>query len=89
MTAYKQKLKRLRGLPANVCMVLEQLPPADSSDGCAPHEPRIGLHAPEKEDHNVAGALGCADELLASFGSASIVLVSFMRNGRKSMWRTG
>src|ERR1700689_1976703 len=28
LAAYKQKLKRLRGLPANVCVVLEQLPAA-------------------------------------------------------------
>src|SRR6202789_4459772 len=34
LTAYKQKLKRLRGLPANVCMVLEQLPPRSTPWMC-------------------------------------------------------
>src|SRR3954466_369493 len=54
---YKAKLKRLRGLPAVVRSVLEQVPagahPMDvMRTGCS----ALGAAMPEKEDHNIAGA---------------------------------
>jgi 2-methylcitrate synthase len=70
LAAYKAKLKSLRGLPAPVKTVLEQIPasahPMDVlRTGCS----ALGTVAPEKDDHNTAGARDIADRLMASFGS--------------------
>src|ERR1700735_5457712 len=83
LTAYKQKLKRLRGLPANVCMVLEQLPAATHPmDVLRTGVSALGCTLPEKDDHNPAGAIECADVLLATVGSMLLYWHHFSRNGR-------
>jgi 2-methylcitrate synthase len=83
LAAYKRKLKRLRGLPANVCMVLEQLPAATHPmDVLRTGVSALGCTLPEKDDHNPAGAIECADVLLATVGSMLLYWHHFSRNGR-------
>ncbi|MGH8622238.1 MAG: citrate/2-methylcitrate synthase, partial [Burkholderiales bacterium] len=57
LAAYKGRLRSLRGLPAPVKATLEQIPasahPMDVlRTGCS----ALGAVAPEKDDHNMAGA---------------------------------
>src|ERR1700678_3673474 len=83
LAAYKQKLTRLRGLPANVCAVLEQLPAATHPmDVLRTGVSALGCVLPEKDDHNPAGAIDCADTLLATTGSMLLYWHHFSRNGR-------
>ncbi len=70
LLAYKAKLARLRGLPAVVRDVLEQLPaashPMDVLRTCFS---TLGCVLPEKEDHSAAGARDIADRLIACLPS--------------------
>ena len=84
LAAYKSKLKALRGLPAAVRKVLEQLPPAAHPmdvmrTGCS----ALGAAMPEREDHNMAGARDIADRLMASFGSMLLYWYHHAVNGRR------
>jgi len=81
---YKRKLKALRGLPAALKRVLEQLPtsahPMDVlRTGCS----ALGMMEPEKESMHVAAARDLADRLLASFGSMLMYWYHFAYNGRR------
>jgi 2-methylcitrate synthase len=70
LAAYKEKLAALRGLPAAVKVVLEQLPAASHPmDVMRTGVSALGCVLPEKDDHNLAGARDIADRLLASLGS--------------------
>jgi 2-methylcitrate synthase len=84
LAAYKTKLKSLRGLPAPVKTVLEQIPasahPMDVlRTGCS----ALGTVAPEKDDHNMAGARDIADRLMASFGSMLLYWYHYSRDKRR------
>jgi 2-methylcitrate synthase len=82
LAAYKQKLTRLRGLPANVFAVLEQLPAATHPmDVLRTGVSALGCTLPEKDDHNPAGAIECADTLLATTGSILLYWHHYSRNG--------
>jgi 2-methylcitrate synthase len=79
---YRKKLKSLRGLPAAVQAVLEQIPasahPMDVlRTGCSV----LGTVLPEKEDHNEAGARDIADRLMASFGSMLLYWYHYSHSG--------
>ena len=81
---YKAKLKQLRGLPALVRNVLEELPagthPMDvMRTGCS----ALGCALPEKEDHNLPGARDIADRLIASFGPMLLYWYHYSTNGRR------
>ena len=81
---YKAKLQALRGLPAVVRKVLEQLPPsAHPMDvmrtGCS----ALGAAQPEREDHNLPGARDIADRLMACFGSMLLYWYHYSHNGRR------
>ncbi len=81
---YKSRLQALRGLPTPVKAVLEQIPasahPMDVlRTGCSV----LGTVLPEKEDHDVAGARGLADRLIASFGSMLLYWYHYSHNGRR------
>jgi 2-methylcitrate synthase len=81
---YKAKLMQLRGLPAVVRNVLEQIPagahPMDvMRTGCS----ALGAALPEKDDHNLPGARDIADRLMASFGSMLLYWYHFAHNGRR------
>ena len=83
LAAYKQKLTRLRGLPANVYEVLEQLPAATHPmDVLRTGVSALGCMLPEKDDHNPAGAIECADVLLATTGSMLLYWHHYSRNGQ-------
>jgi len=83
LATYKQKLTRLRGLPANVYEVLEQLPAATHPmDVLRTGVSALGCTLPEKDDHNPAGAIECADILLATTGSMLLYWYHYSRNGQ-------
>ena len=84
LAAYKARLKSLRGLPAPVKTVLEQIPasahPMDVlRTGCS----ALGTAIPEKDDHNIAGARDIADRLMASFGSMLLYWHHYSRDKRR------
>ena len=84
LASYKFKLRQLRGLPAVVRNVLEQIPagahPMDvMRTGCS----ALGTVLPEKEDHNPPGARDIADRLIASFGSMLLYWYHYSTNGRR------
>ena len=84
LNAYRTKLRRLRGLPQPVKAALELLPAATHPmdvmrTGCSV----LGTVLPEAHDHNVTGARGIADRLMASFGSILLYWYHFSHNGRR------
>jgi 2-methylcitrate synthase len=84
LRAYRQKLKRLRGLPAPVQDALELLAasthPMDVlRTGCS----LLGTVLPERDDHTAPLARDIADRLLASFGSMLLYWYHFSHNGRR------
>ena len=84
LAAYKTRLKSLRGLPAAVAAVLEQLPPsAHPMDVLRTGASVLGNVLPEKDDHNQAGAREIADKLLASLGSMLLYWYHFSHNGKR------
>jgi 2-methylcitrate synthase len=84
LTAYKQKLKALRGLPAAVQDILECIPanthPMDvlRTGGSA-----LGSVLPENPDHKVAEARNVADRLMACFGSMLLYWYHYSHSGRR------
>ncbi|QCP54623.1 2-methylcitrate synthase [Trinickia violacea] len=84
LTAYKTKLKALRGLPANVKAVLEWIPAsAHPMDVMRTGVSILGTVLPEKDDHNLAGARDIADRLMASLGSLLLYWYHYSHNGRR------
>jgi 2-methylcitrate synthase len=70
LAAYKAKLRAWRGLPQEVCAVLEQLPATSHPmDVMRTGVSALGCALPENAGHPVAGARDIADRLLASIGS--------------------
>ena len=84
LKAYKAKLKALRGLPADLRAVLEQIPAAAHPmyvmrTGVS----MLGCIMPEKDDHNIPGARDIADRLMASLGSMLLYWHHWTQNGRR------
>jgi len=84
LSAYRNKLRRLRELPAPLRTVLEQLPasthPMDVlRTGCS----ALGAFEPEPDTHPAAAARAIADRLLACFGSMLLYWHHFVRDGRR------
>ncbi len=84
LSAYKTKLKRLRGLPVLVAEALELIPanahPMDVlRTGCSV----LGTVLPEREAHPENETRDIADRLMASFGSMLLYWWHFTRNGRR------
>ena len=64
--------------------VLEQLPAATHPmDVLRTGVSALGCTLPEKDDHNPAGAIECADVLLATVGSMLLYWHHYSRNGRR------
>ena len=83
LTAYKEKLRTLRGLPAQLQTVLESLPAASHPmDVMRTAASALGCMLPEKEDHNIPDARDIADRLMANLGSALLYWYHFSHNGR-------
>src|SRR5271154_2523381 len=90
LTAYKAKLKSLRGIPAEVKAVLEHLPAAaHPMDVMRTGVSALGCVLSEKEDHSQAGARDIADRLMASLGSMLSFWYHFATNGRRIDVETG
>ncbi|MGG1947800.1 2-methylcitrate synthase [Trinickia sp. NRRL B-1857] len=84
LTAYKKKLKALRGLPANLKAALEWIPAsAHPMDVMRTGVSVLGTLLPEKDDHNIAGARDIADRLMASLGSMLLYWYHYSHNGRR------
>lgn len=84
LSAYKGKLKALRGLPAAVRATLEALPAAaHPMDVMRSGVSALGCVLPEAHDHNAPGARDIADRLMASLGSMLLYWHHFAHNGRR------
>ncbi len=84
LAAYKTKLRNLRGLPAPVRAVLEQLPAAaHPMDVLRTGASALGCVLPEKSDHDTAAAREIADHLVACFGSMLCYWFHFSHNGQR------
>ncbi len=84
LTAYKAKLKALRGLPANLKAALEWIPAsAHPMDVMRTGVSVLGTLLPEKDDHNVPGAKDIADRLMASLGSMLLYWYHYSHNGKR------
>ena len=80
LTAYKAKLKSLRGLPDNVKAALEAIPAsAHPMDVMRTGVSVLGTVEPENEDHGMPGARDIADRLMASLGSMLLYWHHFSR----------
>jgi len=77
-------LKALRGLPAAVATVLEQLPATSHPmDVLRTGVSALGCCVPEAGEHGSAGARDIADRLLASLGSMLCYWHHYSRDGRR------
>jgi 2-methylcitrate synthase len=84
LAGYKAKLKALRGVPAAVKAVLEQLPAsAHPMDVMRTAVSTLGCVQPEKDDHNHPGARDIADKLMASLGSMLLYWYHYSHNGKR------
>ncbi len=84
LAAYRTKLRSLRGIPANVRAILEQLPAAaHPMDVMRTAVSALGTALPEQEAHDAAGARDIADRLMASLGSMLLYWHHWSRNGRR------
>jgi len=82
LKGYKQKLRRMRGLPATVLAALETLPAASHPmDVMRTGVSVLGCTLPEKDDHNTAGARDIADRMLACLGSMLAYWYRFSHTG--------
>jgi len=84
LAAYKQKLKELRGLPAAVRAVLEQIPasahPMDvMRTGCSV----LGMLEPENPQFSVIEAREIGDRLVACFGSMLLYWYHYTHHGKR------
>jgi 2-methylcitrate synthase len=84
LTAYQQKLMRLRGIPAAVKRVLEALPAATHPmDVMRTAVSALGCTLPETVDHSAAGARDIADRLMASLGSMLLYWYHYATSGKR------
>jgi 2-methylcitrate synthase len=84
LSAYKSKLKSMRGIPASVQQVLECIPanthPMDvMRTACS----ALGSVLPEGDEHKLAPARDIADRLMASFGSMLLYWYHFSHSGKR------
>ena len=84
LAAYKKRLQGLRGLPAPLKAVLEQLPKsAHPMDVLRTACSVLGTLEPEKEPHPADGARAIADRLMASFGSMLLYWHHYVTSGKR------
>src|SRR3569623_335145 len=89
LKSYREKLKRLRGLPQPVKSALELLPAAPHPmDELRTGASILGTVLPEKDDHNLTGARDIADRLMASFGSMLLYWYHYSHNGKRIETKT-
>ncbi len=84
LAAYNARLKALRGVPAAVRAVLEQLPAASHPmDVMRTGVSALGCILPEAHDHAAPGARDIADRLMASLGSMLLIWYHWSHHGRR------
>lgn len=84
LAAYNTKLRALRGVPAAVRAVLEQLPAASHPmDVMRTGVSALGCVLPEGHEHDAAGARDIADRLMASLGSMLLIWYHWSHHGRR------
>ena len=84
LDVYKNKLKQLRDVPANVKSILEQLPVnAHPMDVLRTGVSALGCALPEPIDHNVNDARDLADRLIACLGSMLCYWFHYTRNNTR------
>jgi len=84
LTAYKAKLRTLRGLPQSVKAALEAVPAAaHPMDVMRSGVSALGCVLPEIHDHNIPDARDIADRLMASLGSILLYWYHFAHHGRR------
>lgn len=84
LSAYRSRLRGLRGLPAIVRETLERVPAnAHPMDVLRTGASVLGTVLPEDPQQPVAGARAIADRLMASFGSMLLYWWHYTRNGRR------
>jgi len=84
LSAYKKKLRALRGLPGAVMTALEAVPgSAHPMDVMRTGVSALGTVLPEPEDHPEAGARDIADRLMASLGSMLLYWHHFSREKKR------
>ncbi|MSO43368.1 MAG: 2-methylcitrate synthase [Candidatus Planktophila sp.] len=84
LTAYKTKLKGLRGLPDQVKAILEQIPAtAHPMDVMRTGLSALGCVTPEGGAHSQAGAKEIADKLIACLNSMLLYWYHFANSGKR------
>ena len=84
LAGYKAKLSRLRGLPAALKAVLEQIPAgAHPMDVMRTGVSSLGCVLPEPDHHAAAAARDIADRLIASLGSMLTYWYHYSHHGRR------
>jgi 2-methylcitrate synthase len=84
LTAYKAKLKKLRGLPEALKAVLEQIPAtAHPMDVVRTGVSALGTMEPEADAHEINAARELADRLVACIPSILVYWYHFSHNGKK------
>ncbi len=84
LAAYKAKLKAMRGIPARVKVVLEQISAsAHPMDVLRTATSALGTAFTERDDHAAAGARDIADRLMASLGSMLLYWYHWSHNGKR------
>jgi 2-methylcitrate synthase len=90
LTAYKAKLKSMRGLPIAVKHALEALPAGSHPmDVMRTGVSALGCVLPEKESQSPPGARDIADRLMASLGSMLLYWFHYAQNGKRIDVETG
>ena len=84
LSAYKAKLRALRGLPKAVRETLEAIPAAaHPMDVLRSGVSALGCALPEAADHNTPGARDIVDRLIAAQGSMLLYWYHYAQNGRR------
>lgn len=84
LDAYKRKLKSLRGLPAEVKAILEQIPAtAHPMDVMRTGVSALGCITPEGAEHPDDAAREIADKLIASLNSMLLYWYHFVNSGKR------
>ena len=84
LTAYKAKLKKLRGLPDALKRILEAIPAtAHPMDVVRTGVSALGTMEPEADAHEITAARELADRLVACIPSILVYWYHFSHNGKK------
>jgi 2-methylcitrate synthase len=84
LKAYKQRLRRMRGLPDGVKVALEQVPAAaHPMDVLRVGVSVLGTLEPESQPYTTQSALDVADRLMSSLGSMLLYWYHFANGGQR------